>query len=64
LLVECGIFALVLFMGQLFYLFKAVKLKKETGSIIILFLIIISFNALFESIFNHYSGIDYNLGVK
>lgn len=55
--VECGIVALIIFFSQLLLLLKEIKLKKELGIIILMFLIIISFNALFESIFNHYSGI-------
>lgn len=57
LLVECGILGFVLFVCQLVFLIKESTIKRETGMLVILFFAIISFNSLFESIFNHYSGI-------
>ncbi len=57
LVLECGILALILFFIHLFTLFKNYKQDKFEHQIILLFIIIITFNALFESILNHYSGI-------
>ncbi|QCE41154.1 O-antigen ligase family protein [Psychroserpens sp. NJDZ02] len=57
LLVECGLIAFLLFFTQLFSLYKQAVLRKDIKMILMAFFIIISFNSMFESIFNQYSGI-------
>lgn len=57
LLVECGVIALLFFVIQLIVLYKNRNKEQPIGHILIVFLIIISINSLFESILNLYSGL-------